>query len=252
MIADIGKWLIIGLITAGIITTLVPAEWFSVFQDNSLLSMLAILMLSIPMYLCATGSIPIAVALMLKGLSPGCALVLLLAGPASNMASILVIKNVLGKRTLFIYLLSIVIGAIVFGLGIDYLLPREWFTENLVSLDECCHTHSQWFPTICTLMLALLLLHALFINKLNKKCQCQDHSCCKSSAQKCVRRLSVHGMHCNHCAANVQKALSSVKGITHANVSLELSRAEISGEDYNPEEVIQAVKSLGFDAEWTD
>ena len=252
MIADIGKWLIIGLITAGIITTLVPAEWFSVFQDNSFLSMLAILMLSIPMYLCATGSIPIAVALMLKGLSPGCALVLLLAGPASNMASILVIKNVLGKRTLFIYLLSIVIGTIVFGLGVDYLLPREWFTENLVSLDECCHTHSQWFPTICTLTLALLLFHALFINKLNKKCQCQDHSCCNSSAQKCVRRLSVHGMHCNHCAANVQKALSSVKGITHADVSLELSHAEVSGEDYNPEEVIQAVKSLGFDAEWTD
>ena len=252
MIADIGKWLIIGLITAGIITTLVPAEWFSVFQNNSLLSMLAILMLSIPMYLCATGSIPIAVALMLKGLSPGCALVLLLAGPASNMASILVIKNVLGKRTLFIYLLSIVIGTIVFGLGVDYLLPREWFTENLVSLDECCHPHSQWFPTICTLMLALLLLHALFINKLNKKCQCQDHSCCNSSAQKCVRRLSVRGMHCNHCAANVQKALSSVKGITHADVSLELSHAEVSGEDYNPEEVIQAVKSLGFDAEWTD
>ena len=252
MIADIGKWLIIGLITAGIITTLVPAEWFSVFQDNSLLSMLAILMLSIPMYLCATGSIPIAVALMLKGLSPGCALVLLLAGPASNMASILVIKNVLGKRTLFIYLLSIVIGTIVFGLGIDYLLPREWFTENLVSLDECCHPHSQWFPTICTLMLALLLLHALFINKFNKKCQCQDHSCCQSSAQKCARQLSVRGMHCNHCAANVQKALSSVNGITHADVSLELSHAEISGEDYNPEEVIQAVKSLGFDAEWTD
>lgn len=252
MIADIGKWLIIGLITAGIITTLVPAEWFSVFQDNSLLSMLAILILSIPMYLCATGSIPIAVALMLKGLSPGCALVLLLAGPASNMASILVIKNVLGKRALFIYLLSIVIGTIVFGLGIDYLLPREWFTENLVSLDECCHAHSQWFPTICTLILALLLFHALFINKLNKKCQCQDHSCCNSSAQKCVRRLSVRGMHCNHCAANVQKALSSVNGITHAEVSLELSHAEVSGEDYNPEEVIQAVKSLGFDAEWTD
>ena len=252
MIADIGKWLIIGLITAGIITTLVPAEWFSVFQDNSLLSMLAILILSIPMYLCATGSIPIAVALMLKGLSPGCALVLLLAGPASNMASILVIKNVLGKRALFIYLLSIVIGTIVFGLGIDYLLPREWFTEYLVSLDECSHAHSQWFPTICTLILALLLFHALFINKLNKKCQCQDHSCCNSSAQKCVRRLSVRGMHCNRCAANVQKALSSVNGITHADVSLELSHAEVSGESYNPEEVIQAVKSLGFDAEWTD
>ena len=252
MMQDIGKWLVMGLLVAGLITVFVPDTFFAQFADSPLLSMLLVLLCAIPMYLCATGSIPIAVALMLKGLSPGTALVLLMAGPAVNVASLLVISKVMGRKTLLLYLLAIVGGALAFGLGIDYLLPREWFTENLVSLDECCHPHSQWFPTICTLMLALLLLHALFINKLNKKCQCQDHSCCNSSAQKCVRRLSVRGMHCNHCAANVQKALSSVNGITHADVSLELSHAEVSGEDYNPEEVIQAVKSLGFDAEWTD
>ena len=81
MMGDIGKWLVIGLIIAGLITTFVPQEFFAVFADNSFLSILLVLCISIPMYVCATGSIPIAVALMLKGLTPGAALVLLMAGP---------------------------------------------------------------------------------------------------------------------------------------------------------------------------
>ena len=77
--------------------------------------MAVVLLFSIPMYLCATGSIPIAAALMLKGLSPGAALVLLMAGPATNTASILVIGKVLGRRTLAAYLGAIVAGAVGFG-----------------------------------------------------------------------------------------------------------------------------------------
>ena len=100
MMEDIGKWLIVGLVVAGLITALVPDAWFTAFRDNSLLSILFVLVFAIPMYLCATGSIPIAVALMMKGLTPGAGLVLLMAGPASNMASILVIRKVLGNRTL--------------------------------------------------------------------------------------------------------------------------------------------------------
>ena len=90
MMADIGKWLVVGLVVAGMITTLVPDQWFEVFKDNSLLSILLVLCISVPMYVCATGSIPIAVALMMKGLTPGAALVLLMAGPACNVASLLV------------------------------------------------------------------------------------------------------------------------------------------------------------------
>lgn len=249
MVADIGKWLIIGLIIAGFITTFVPNEWFSVFQGNTLLSMLAVMILGIPMYLCATGSIPIAVALMLKGLSPGAALVLLIVGPASNVASILVIRSVLGHRSMVIYLLSIVIGAVTAGLCIDHFLPREWFTAHLISLEACCHTGAQWLPTLCTLLLAVLLFHALIINKYLKKSQ-HKCSCSEAAAHEDTRILSIRGMHCNHCAANVQKVLSTITGISHANVSLELSQAEITGHDYDPDEAVQAVKSLGFDAEW--
>ena len=119
-----GGLAIYGGIIAGLITVFVPDDFFLRFADTPILSMLVMLAISIPMYVCATGSIPIAVALMLKGITPGAALVLLMAGPASNMASILVIRKVLGRKTLWLYLLSITLGAFAFGLGVrDFLIP---------------------------------------------------------------------------------------------------------------------------------
>ena len=168
MMEDIGKWLVIGLVVAALITVFVPDSFFAIFADNSLLSMLLVMCMAIPMYLCATGSIPIAVALMLKGLTPGAGLVLLMAGPASNVASILVIRKVLGTRTQIIYLVSIILGAILFGLGIDYLLPREWFTDFLVSPMNEAHEETALFSWFCTGLLVALLLHALVIRKLRK------------------------------------------------------------------------------------
>lgn len=160
MVEDIGKWLVVGLVIAALITVLVPDSFFAVFKDNTWLSMLLVLAISIPMYICATGSIPIAVALMLKGLTPGSALVLLMAGPAANMASILVIRHRLGTRTLVAYLVSIISGAVIFGAVIDYLLPRHWFTEALVQMEHCTEAGTP-FTWACTAFLALLLLYAL-------------------------------------------------------------------------------------------
>ena len=139
MIQDIGRWLVIGLLLAGLITIFVPDDFFAVSEQHPLLGMLVVLALSIPMYLCATGSVPIAAALMLKGLTPGAALVLLMAGPATNMAAILVIGKVLGRRTLLLYLGAIILGAIAFGLGIDTLLPARWFELQGGSAVMACH-----------------------------------------------------------------------------------------------------------------
>ena len=176
MMGDIGKWLLVGLAVAGIITALVPDTWFAVFQGNSLLSIRFVLLLSIPMYLCATGSIPIAVALMLKGLTPGAALVLLMAGPASNAASIVVIRKELGWRTLLVYLSSLVLGALVFGLAIDLLLPEAWFTQALHLTDHGCEEGPGLFSIVSTLVLALLLLNAFSPVKVWKGKGCSCHS----------------------------------------------------------------------------
>ena len=194
MMEDIGKWLIVGLIIAGLITTLVPDEWFAVFKDNTALSMLLVLAISIPMYVCATGSIPIAVALMLKGLTPGAALVLLMAGPAVNAASILVIRKVMGQRTLALYLISIIVGALLFGVGIDYLLPRQWFTQALSGMSTACHDDSNWLAWTSTIILFLLLLNVLRMRLLHK----ETCSCCHEHEHEGHCHCHEHEEHC-HC-----------------------------------------------------
>ena len=162
MIEDIGKWLVIGLVIAGLITVFVPDEFFALFRGNTQLSMLLVLCIAIPMYICATGSIPIAVALMMKGLTPGAALVLLMAGPACNMASILVINKTLGRKSLVLYLVSIISMAILWGHVVDYLLPAEWF-QMALSVGRCCIEEStSWLNWSSTIVLGLLLLNALW------------------------------------------------------------------------------------------
>lgn len=241
MMQDIGRWLIVGLVVAGLITVFVPESFFALFADNSLLSMLIVLLFAIPMYLCATGSIPIAVALMMKGLSPGTALVLLMAGPAVNAASMLVVGKVLGKRTLLIYLLSITAGAIAFGLGIDWLLPREWFTMSLGMASESSGASSDWFSICCSIVMALLLVNAMILRFRHKDdCGCQDHEC------ECTTRIyRIEGLRCNHCKANAEKAIAAIEGVEKVEIDLASGIAVVEGKAAE-DDVRKAVEALGF------
>lgn len=259
MMADIGKWLLIGLIVAGLITVFVPASFFEIFADNSLLSMLLVLCLAVPMYLCATGSIPIAVALMLKGLTPGAGLVLLMAGPASNVASILVIRKVLGKKTQIIYLASIILGAVLFGLAIDHLMPREWFLSNLIAEDACCHESASWFSWVCTVALFLMLFNALVLQKYfqkhNHELKNEDSCCChcENENNKTTQNMNnevltfhIEGMNCNHCRMSAEKALKSVAGVTDATVDLATKEARVMG-SAKFEDLKKAIDEVGFE-----
>ena len=238
MMQDIGKWLLLGLVVAGLITVFVPDSFFALFADKPLLSMLLVLAFAVPMYLCATGSIPIAVALMLKGLSPGTALVLLMAGPAVNVASMLVISKVMGKKTLFFYLLSIVSGAIAFGLAIDYLLPREWFLTSLAHIHDCHAQGVSWFNLGCTLLMLLLLVNA-FVLRYRK----QD-SCELPSDKNWV--MMVKGMTCNHCKNNVEKAIMKVDGVEQVDINLADGRTVVTG-SFDREAIKKSVEGIGFE-----
>ena len=247
MVGSIGKWLVTGLVVAGLITTLVPDAWFSVFQDNSLLSILLVLAISVPMYICATGSIPIAVALMMKGLTPGAALVLLMAGPACNVASLLVIRKILGSRTQWFYLLAIISGAVLFGLGIDYLLPREWFVPQMLMQTDCCHGTA---PSLFETLSAALLLCLLFLplaGRFRHRETCTECACCDAAAGTTFR---VEGMTCSHCAASVERAIRSVAGVSDVRVSVPDKHAVVSGQ-FDEETVRKAVESVGFKVLWT-
>ena len=270
MMQDVGKWLVVGLLIAALITVAVPSEWLAALHDYKLLNMLIVLAVAIPMYVCATGSIPIAVSLMAKGLTPGAALVLLMAGPAVNSASILVIGKVFGKRTLWLYLLSIIIGAILFGLGIDYLLPQDWFAVQAgFANDEHCAHGLSVMDWVWVAALVLLLINAFWqMHRHGHSCECcHDHAhsheaheheahCTEHQSHEHtahehasaeVTRYSISGMSCNHCKANVERAIHGVEGVEDVDVNLATGIATVTGH-HDPERVIRQVDDFGYSA----
>lgn len=237
MVLDLSKWLIIGLVIAALITMCVPDQFFTSLSSYPFLSMLLVLLLSMPMYLCATGSIPIALALMLKGLSPGAALVLLMAGPATNAAAMMVIYKVLGKKPSLIYLAVLILGAILFGLGIDYLLPRQWFALT-AQYTEACHSNvwMHWVGVVSALLLMLLLLFAFVRNEIYKH---------KNKQIMMSKQFKVTGMSCNHCRNNVEQHLAKINGVEAINIDLKSGILQVEGEVLNSV-VVQCVQNLGY------
>jgi hypothetical protein len=118
---DIAGWFFIGVFLAGLITTLVPDDLMASLLGGGLSSMLVMLVVGVPLYICATASTPVAAALIMKGVSPGAALVFLLVGPATNITSLAVLMRILGKRSTLLYLIVLSVCAVLFGLGIDVL-----------------------------------------------------------------------------------------------------------------------------------
>ena len=237
MIQDIGKWIVIGLVVAAVITVALPDNFFVSFNNYPLLNMFMILVVSMPMYLCVTGSIPIAAALMLKGLSPGAALVLLMAGPATNMATMLVINKVLGRKTLVTYLATIMTGAIGFGLFIDYALPAEWFSNISHShIGGCCDTTTPRWQTMSSIVFGVLLIIGFALKfKKNKKEIITEH------------KFRIKGMMCNHCKANVEKALAGIEGVSAVRVELAEGIAYLEGEHIDSQKVISTINGIGYE-----
>jgi uncharacterized membrane protein YraQ (UPF0718 family) len=118
---DLAVWFTAGLILAGVVTVLVPEATMVRYLSGGPWSLLIMLAVGIPIYICATASTPIAAALILKGVSPGAALVFLLAGPATNITALSTIMGILGKRATAIYLFTLSLCALLCGLALDYI-----------------------------------------------------------------------------------------------------------------------------------
>lgn len=239
MMEDIGKMLLFGLIVAGLISYFVPDHFFMMFGNNTLLTMLLVLLVAVPMYVCATGSIPIAIALMMKGMSPGTALVLLMAGPAANIASMLVIGKVLGRKTFLLYLITLVTGAIVSGLLIDNFLPASLFDVSHFGLAAHHSGHFYHFKVVCSGILLILFLNAAFLKKNSGK-EIME------TTPDAVIAFKIAGMNCNHCKNNVAKAIDRLKSVKKVSVNLDKGIAYVEGTPTD-EEIKAAVEAIGFE-----
>lgn len=133
LLTDIGPWLLLGIAISGVVLALLPADFFQTVPGGVWTQMLTMLVIGIPLYICASASTPLAAALLLKGMAPGAALVLLLAGPATNVASALVVTRQLGKTGTAVYFGGVAVGSLVAGAIVQWLTPNLRLGE--ISLD---------------------------------------------------------------------------------------------------------------------
>ncbi len=246
---DIVKWLVIGLLIAALIAVIIPDDFFLRYLSNDYLSMLIILVASIPLYVCATGSVPIAAVLMMKGLSPGAAIVFLMAGPATNAATISVIGNSLGRKTLFRYLASIIGGALLFGILVNELLPREWFTSAIQHLHGEGHDHDilpYWLQVGSAILLTLAIINGLYRKYILPRFEKPIIKPETLNFSNMTTKIKVEGMTCNHCKMNVEKGIEKIEGVKEVSANINNGEVLIEGEKYDLEKIQKEVNDLGY------
>ncbi len=174
MLTDIAKPFIIGIFIAGIITFFFPDDLTLWANDHNFLSMLVMLAAGIPMYVCATSSTPIAAALILKGLNPGAALVFLLAGPATNAATINIVKNIFNTRALVIYLSMIAICSLAMGFFVDWLYGFLGIKAQVV-VGQAAELIPHQIQLAAALILTALIIYNFVLNLKQTPKQAHSH-----------------------------------------------------------------------------
>ncbi|MCK5515841.1 MAG: SO_0444 family Cu/Zn efflux transporter [Desulfobulbaceae bacterium] len=201
--SELAGWFFVGILLAGIITVLVPDDMISRYLGGGISSMLLMLLFGIPLYICATASTPIAAALIMKGVSPGTALVFLLVGPATNITSLSVLIGILGKRASVLYLLSIGVISVLCGLLLDAV-----YLSLGISAVAIAGQAVEFIPR-GLILAATLLLFALSIKPLSRIIRgwFSGDSGCGCSAETCTTghnhsHNSGHGKDVSGCSCS--------------------------------------------------
>ena len=238
---DIGKPLILGIVVAAMISMIVPVDFFASYFGNGFMGLIIMMFAGIPIYVCATASVPIALSLMSIGLSPGAAFVFLMTGPATNAATISTVWKILGKKTTFIYLSAVSGSSLVAGLFIN-LFSSE--------IDSHIHDHDHWMLPVWLQITSSVLFLGILINSLLRlyfpSMFVSDESIKVNEADLVV---SVGGMTCNHCVNSVTNAISGVTNVEDVNVNLGSGETKINGNNINIDEVVESITSSGYSAE---
>lgn len=241
---DIGRSLVVGILVATILGVAVPPNALVDAVGDGPLLMLAMMAFGLPLYVCATASVPIASALWLhQGVSPGAVLVFLVTGPATNAATMAVIWRTLGRRSLMIYLGTVAAMALASGLLLDTILsagahPMEHEHGGDGGLWEMAH-HA------AGILLVAVLIHAMLPRR---RTEDEMPPATPGNDETTVVRLTVTGMTCSHCATSVKRALEQSPGVESATVDLDAKRASVRGAALDSEALAAAVRALGYEA----
>ncbi len=241
---DIARPLVAGMIVAGMISALVPPNALAPYIGGGILAMLAMIAIGIPIYVCATASIPLAVGFIHMGASPGAALAFLISGPATNAATIATVWKTMGRRTTLLYVSSVAVSALVAGLAYDALVPFLGQTGFAVTT----HHHHEEEMTGAGGAFTILLLAIVAYSVLESRILTLLRSMrpAPAAVQAPHVTLSVKGMTCSHCVARVRRELEQAAGPGNVEVDLASGTATIMGASLDGEALRKVVAGLGY------
>jgi len=239
ILRSIWGWLAIGIFISAAISTFLPNSALEgLAAYGGIAAMAAALAVSLPLYVCATASVPIAASLVAGGLPLGAALVFLMAGPATNMATIGAVHRTLGTRSLIVYLTTIIVGSILAGLFFDSVIATGDIASHL-------HEHSPaWWGVASALILVALVVWFAW-GDASRWLRSQQTIAAADDETEVT--LAVEGMTCDNCARHVEQALVNDDRIRTARVTFDPSKATVVGE-ITASEAIEVIREAGYSA----
>ena len=241
LLKSIWKWLLAGILVSAAISTWLPPDFLKTHMpEGRILPMLAVLAVSLPMYVCATASVPIAAALVSAGMPTGAALVFLMAGPASNVATIGAVYKTFGLRKLLVYLISIIAGSMIGGYFFDAVVAAS-LPDSMVLADK--------EPSLLKVGAAFVLL-ALFARfawiELASGFRGFRGSAADTSEQLTLR---IVGLSCAGCAAKLRAALERLEGVSEVDIDLKTGETTLRGNGIDRAELEKTVSETGYGVE---
>jgi uncharacterized membrane protein YraQ (UPF0718 family)/copper chaperone CopZ len=237
---DLARPLIVGLLIAGAISAAVPDDFFKGMLGGGIGGMVLMMLVGMPLYVCATASVPVAASLVLKGVSPGAALVFLMTGPATNAATVATVWRLLGRRSALVYLATVALTALAAGLLLDHVVAGQGLSVT---------ASPAWMlpapvKTACAFAL-LAILAATFLPVTSGKAGAPLPDELEAVT------ISVQGLHCSNCVASVARALRECSGVVAADIDLKAGKAFVRGRDFDVEALQRAVEEVGYAADVT-
>lgn len=232
---DIGKALVVGLLLAAVISAVVQPGELRKLVAPGIGQMLILMLAGVPVYVCATASVPLVYALIVAGVSPGAAFAFLMTGPATNAATIATIWKVMGRRTTIVYLAVILVGALAGGLLLDWLVTDE----EIIGASRLPWMLPPIVKHLCAVILLGVLIRAVVRPYFRKRVK-------KDKAFAETTRLKISGMTCSHCAETVRQALLGQAGVEDVEIDLAGGEAVIAGDGFDLEALGEAVEASGY------
>lgn len=234
VLRSIWRWLVFGVLLSAFITTVVPQSWLAgAGAQNPLVALGLALLISIPLYVCATASVPIAAALVAGGLPAGAALVFLMAGPATNLATLGAVYRALGRKALTVYLTTIVLGSVALAYAFDAFVPLSVHAP---------HDHVHESSLIAQATAALLLGMMVWFAAEDVRAWLGRRN---ASAGPLSLTVSVDGMSCQGCVRKLTRVLNEDARVESATVDLSPGSASVQGA-LDADALADLVRSAGF------